>query len=117
MKTTSLLPYQQLKRIRASMFKISSYLALIFFTIMHLDLNSAECGKCLENLPQQKVDEMGKKSSAKIKPLRGREIIPYIHKIAALRIAIFREYPYLYEGDMSYEERYLLMYSRTEDAI
>ena len=60
---------------------------------------------------------MEKKSSVKIKTLRGREIIPYIHKIAALRIAIFREYPYLYEGGMSYEERYLLMYSRTEDAI
>lgn len=60
---------------------------------------------------------MKQKSSAKIKLLRGREIIPYIHKIAQLRIAIFREYPYLYEGDMSYEERYLLMYSRTEGAI
>jgi GNAT superfamily N-acetyltransferase len=60
---------------------------------------------------------MEKKSSVKIKTLRGREIIPYIHKIAELRITIFREYPYLYEGEMSHEERYLLMYSRTEDAL
>ena len=60
---------------------------------------------------------MEKNFSVKIETLRGREIIPYIHKIAALRIAIFREYPYLYEGDMSYEERYLLMYSRTDDAM
>lgn len=99
------------------MFKISSYLAFIFFTIMYLDLYSAEYGNYPENLPQQKVVDMEKKSSVKIKTLRGRAIIPYIHKIAALRIAIFREYPYLYEGNMSYEERYLLMYSRTEDAM
>ncbi|HAB99118.1 MAG TPA: GNAT family N-acetyltransferase [Parachlamydiales bacterium] len=53
----------------------------------------------------------------KIKTLLGKEIIPYIPKIAELRIAIFREYPYLYEGEMSYEERYLLMYSQTSHAM
>ena len=52
-----------------------------------------------------------------IKILRGRDILPYIHKIAELRIAIFHEYPYLYEGDLTYEEKYLLMYSQTKDAI
>ncbi|NDD99406.1 GNAT family N-acetyltransferase [bacterium] len=56
-------------------------------------------------------------SSVKIKTLRGRDIYPYIPKIAACRIAIFREYPYLYEGDMLYEERYLQIYSMTKDAI
>lgn len=56
-------------------------------------------------------------SSVKTKTLRGKEIIPYIHKIAKLRITIFRDYPYLYEGEMSYEERYLLMYSQTDNAM
>ena len=93
------------------------YLTLIFCTIIHLNLNAAEPEKNFENLPQQKVVNLEKKSAIKIKTLRGREIIPYIHKIAELRITIFREYPYLYEGEMSYEERYLLMYSRTEDAM
>ncbi|MEC7838747.1 MAG: GNAT family N-acetyltransferase [Chlamydiota bacterium] len=60
---------------------------------------------------------MESKYSTIIKLLRGREIIQYIHKVATLRIAIFREYPYLYQGDISYEERYLRMYSRTKNAI
>lgn len=60
---------------------------------------------------------METKSSVKIKILCGREVIPYIHKVAELRIAVFREYPYLYDGELSYEERYVHMYSQTKDAI
>lgn len=32
---------------------------------------------------------------------------PYISDLARLRIEVFREFPYLYEGDMDYEETYL----------
>ena len=60
---------------------------------------------------------MDKNSRVEIEVLKGREIIPYINKIAELRITIFREYPYLYEGTMSYEKRYLHMYSQTEESI
>ena len=35
-----------------------------------------------------------------ILPLTGAAITPYIDALAQLRIAIFREYPYLYDGDM-----------------
>ena len=32
---------------------------------------------------------------------------PYIHALARLRIAVFREFPYLYEGSLDYEAGYL----------
>ena len=60
---------------------------------------------------------MEKDTQIKIKTLHGKEIIPYIHQVAKLRIAIFRNYPYLYEGTLSYEERYLRFYSQTEGSI
>jgi GNAT superfamily N-acetyltransferase len=37
--------------------------------------------------------------------------------VAALRIEVFRAWPYLYEGDHAYEERYLQTYSRARDAV
>jgi GNAT superfamily N-acetyltransferase len=37
----------------------------------------------------------------------GRGIEPYLREIAALRITVFREFPYLYEGDLEYEMTYL----------
>lgn len=39
--------------------------------------------------------------------LIGAEIAPYIDEIAALRIAVFREFPYLYDGTLDYERNYL----------
>lgn len=91
------------------MSKMASCVALIFFMLLHLGLPA--------QLPQQQADVMATEALLKITTLRGKEIIPYIHKIAELRITIFHAYPYLYEGDMTYEEQYLLMYSQTEDAM
>jgi GNAT superfamily N-acetyltransferase len=34
-----------------------------------------------------------------------------------LRIEVFREWPYLYDGDVAYEERYLAPYATTADAL
>ena len=36
--------------------------------------------------------------------------------LAELRISIFREYPYLYDGDMEYEKHYLQKFSTGKDA-
>lgn len=49
--------------------------------------------------------------------LRGAEIAARLDDIARLRIAVFREFPYLYEGDAAYEARYLHAYARTPDSI
>ncbi|WP_127599077.1 GNAT family N-acetyltransferase [Nitratireductor alexandrii] len=37
-------------------------------------------------------------------------------ELARLRIAVFRDYPYLYEGDAAYERRYLATYFATDQA-
>lgn len=41
----------------------------------------------------------------------GAAIRAHLGAIAALRIAVFREYPYLYEGSMAYEHEYLGSYA------
>ena len=37
--------------------------------------------------------------------------------LAGLRIAVFREFPYLYEGSQDYEERYLRTYAEAEGSV
>ena len=38
---------------------------------------------------------------------QGQQIEPLLPELARLRITIFREFPYLYDGDLDYEMRYL----------
>lgn len=45
-----------------------------------------------------------------LRSFAGAEIAPYLNAIAALRIAVFREWPYLYDGDAAYEAKYLQVY-------
>lgn len=52
-----------------------------------------------------------------IKRLKGKEIENAIEDLARLRLAVFREYPYLYDGDMEYEKRYLNTYIESEGAV
>lgn len=42
--------------------------------------------------------------------LSGRQIIPYLEELAKLRIKIFCEFPYLYDGNLGYEMKYLQAY-------
>jgi GNAT superfamily N-acetyltransferase len=48
--------------------------------------------------------------------LRGPALHPHLPALARLRIAVFREWPYLYEGDEAYEQRYLRAYSEAPGA-
>lgn len=45
------------------------------------------------------------------------EIRAYIPELAALRIEVFREFPYLYDGDTEYEARYLQTYIQSPDSV
>jgi hypothetical protein len=47
---------------------------------------------------------------------RGAEIAEVVEPFARLRIAVFRDWPYLYDGDLDYERRYLAGYAQG-DAI
>ena len=49
--------------------------------------------------------------------LQGSEASPYLPDLARLRIQVFREFPYLYEGSREYEERYLADYFATPDSV
>lgn len=46
----------------------------------------------------------------------GAALRPHLAEVARLRIAVFREWPYLYDGDAAYEERYLARYAAAPGA-
>ncbi|TKR32876.1 GNAT family N-acetyltransferase [Luteimonas gilva] len=48
---------------------------------------------------------------------RGAEIAPYLEAVAKLRIAVFRDWPYLYEGSHAYEREYLAAYAASPDSV
>lgn len=47
----------------------------------------------------------------------GVELAKYIPAVAQLRIEIFRDFPYLYDGDMVYETKYLHTYIQSPGSI
>lgn len=49
--------------------------------------------------------------------LRPAEIEPQIPALAALRVRVFREFPYLYDGSDAYERDYLAHYAASERAV
>ncbi len=53
----------------------------------------------------------------RIDRLSGRDVIAHLDDVAALRIAVFRDWPYLYSGDMDYEREYLAAYARSPDSV
>ena len=49
--------------------------------------------------------------SLRFERLGGPRFSEVFDELAALRIAVFREYPYLYEGTVAYEKTYLQTYA------
>lgn len=47
----------------------------------------------------------------------GPELDRYIPELARLRIQVFRDYPYLYDGDADYEAKYLRTYSQARGSV
>jgi GNAT superfamily N-acetyltransferase len=58
--------------------------------------------------PYEGVEEMTK--DLRIARLQGADLASYIPALARLRIEVFRDFPYLYDGDMDYEAGYLRTY-------
>jgi len=52
-----------------------------------------------------------------LQPVTGAAILPYREALAELRIAVFREWPYLYEGTLEYERNYLKHYADCPDSV
>ena len=47
----------------------------------------------------------------------GPELPRYLGEVARLRIEVFHDFPYLYDGDLGYEEEYLQTYVRSPRAV
>ena len=55
--------------------------------------------------------------SIKLRGLEGKAIESKLEALARLRLLVFREYPYLYDGDLEYERRYLKMFAQSDRAL
>lgn len=53
----------------------------------------------------------------RIEQLRGEAIASQLQALADLRIAVFREWPYLYAGSADYEKQYLATYMRSSRSL
>ncbi|TDR06392.1 GNAT family N-acetyltransferase [Marinomonas communis] len=49
--------------------------------------------------------------------LSGPTLNQYIDELAQLRMQVFRDFPYLYDGDLAYEARYLKTYIEAPDSV
>lgn len=52
-----------------------------------------------------------------LKRFVGAHIHPYLEALARLRITVFRDFPYLYDGNLAYEMKYLQTYSRADESV
>jgi len=52
-----------------------------------------------------------------VRPLTGVEIAAALDDLARLRIAVFADWPYLYDGDPACEAQYLAEYAASPDAV
>ncbi|NPU92131.1 MAG: GNAT family N-acetyltransferase [Gammaproteobacteria bacterium] len=60
---------------------------------------------------------MTQSSDITVNRVSGSALQQYIPALAQLRIEIFRDFPYLYDGTTEYEEQYLRTYSACEQAV
>lgn len=52
-----------------------------------------------------------------VRSLTGAEIENVLPDLARLRIAVFRDWPYLYDGTLDYEEKYLAKFAAAKGAV
>jgi GNAT superfamily N-acetyltransferase len=64
-----------------------------------------------------RIADEGGARPVEIALVTGRAIDAHLDALAALRIAVFQEYPYLYLGDRAYEQRYLASYAASDAGL
>lgn len=52
-----------------------------------------------------------------IEPLTGAALATALPALAQLRITVFRDWPYLYDGTLDYEQDYLAKFAKARDAV
>lgn len=53
----------------------------------------------------------------RVERFTGKQLEKYIPDLAKLRIEVFRDFPYLYDGDYDYEQNYLKTYINSPDSV
>lgn len=61
-------------------------------------------------MPEERPTQRGEQV---VECLYGADIEPELHALARLRIEVFREFPYLYDGTLAYEQRYMRDYAQS----
>jgi GNAT superfamily N-acetyltransferase len=56
-------------------------------------------------------------STLRLETFTGNAAKPYLLELATLRMTIFRDFPYLYDGDLEYEQNYLNTYLTSPDSF
>ena len=56
-------------------------------------------------------------SGLRYQSLRGSDIATQLEPLASLRLQVFRDWPYLYEGTLDYERHYLETYTACPDSL
>jgi GNAT superfamily N-acetyltransferase len=52
-----------------------------------------------------------KATEVRLQTLTGTALLPYLPALGQLRVEVFRDWPYIYDGDAAYEETYLRTYA------
>lgn len=60
---------------------------------------------------------MNTPAAPELRCFSGGDVGPHLQAVAELRIAVFREWPYLYDGDAAYEADYLQTYLRSPRSL
>ncbi len=55
--------------------------------------------------------------TAIVRSYTGQAVRPHLEEVARLRMAVFRDWPYLYDGDMDYERDYLSTYAQSPGSV
>lgn len=74
--------------------------------------------------PQSDAPQLGREIRAdatalrlSCRPVTGRALQTHLEAVAELRIAVFRDWPYLYDGNVDYERAYLAAYAASADSV
>lgn len=57
------------------------------------------------------------KKKLEVKSVTGADILPVLPDLSRLRMIVFRDWPYLYEGTLEYEQKYLEKFAQAKGAV
>ncbi|SFV39060.1 GNAT family N-acetyltransferase [Hyphomicrobium facile] len=59
----------------------------------------------------------GDKKKLDVKSVTGEDILKVLPDLSRLRMIVFRDWPYLYEGTLEYEQKYLEKFAKSKGAV